>query len=88
MCPDRPGLPKMVQKSLKLNKNCIPKKENVSKKYGGDYANQIRILYGGSVKPENALELFQQPDIDGGLIGGASLIANDFTKIIKSASNI
>ncbi len=63
-------------------------RENVSKKYGSDYANQIRILYGGSVKPENALELFQQPDIDGGLIGGASLIANDFTKIIKSASNI
>ena len=63
-------------------------RENIANKYGSDYAKEIRILYGGSVKPENALELFQQPDIDGGLIGGASLIANDFTKIIKSASNI
>jgi len=63
-------------------------RENVSKKYGKDYAEKIRILYGGSVKPENALELFQQPDIDGGLIGGASLVANDFVEIIKSASSI
>jgi len=63
-------------------------RENIANKYGSDYAKEIRILYGGSVKPENALELFQQPDIDGGLIGGASLLADDFTKIIKSASNI
>ena len=57
-------------------------------KYGDPTSQEVPLLYGGSVKPENALELFQQPDIDGGLIGGASLIANDFTKIIKSASNI
>lgn len=63
-------------------------RESVSNKYGSDYAKKIRILYGGSVKPENALELFEQPDIDGGLIGGASLIAGDFTEIIKSASRI
>lgn len=61
-------------------------RESVSKKYGADYAKKIQILYGGSVKPENALELFQQPDIDGGLIGGASLVADDFIEIIKSAS--
>jgi len=41
----------------------------------------VRILYGGSVKPANAAELFEQPDIDGGLIGGASLIARDFVAI-------
>jgi triosephosphate isomerase len=44
-------------------------------------AAQVRILYGGSVKPGNAAELFGQPDIDGGLIGGASLVAKDFAAI-------
>ena len=47
-------------------------------------AAQIRIQYGGSVKPENALELMQQPDIDGGLIGGASLQTDSFLKIIDA----
>jgi triosephosphate isomerase (TIM) len=45
----------------------------------------VRILYGGSVKPDNAAELFTQPDIDGGLIGGASLKAEDFAAIISAA---
>ncbi len=53
-------------------------------KFGTDIANQIPVLYGGSVKPGNAKELFAQPDIDGGLIGGASLKANDFVDIINS----
>jgi triosephosphate isomerase len=44
-------------------------------------ARRIRVLYGGSVKPGNAAELFAQPDIDGGLIGGASLVASDFVAI-------
>lgn len=44
-------------------------------------ANSLRILYGGSVKPANAAELFSQPDVDGGLIGGASLVAADFLAI-------
>jgi triosephosphate isomerase len=48
-------------------------------------ADQIRILYGGSVKPGNAVELFSQPDIDGGLIGGASLAADDFLAICRAA---
>ena len=47
----------------------------------GSAADGVRILYGGSVKPANAAELFAQPDIDGGLIGGASLIAADFLAI-------
>ncbi len=48
-------------------------------------AQQLRILYGGSVKPGNAAELFAQPDIDGGLIGGASLVAADFAAICAAA---
>ncbi|HEU0201379.1 MAG TPA: triose-phosphate isomerase, partial [Burkholderiaceae bacterium] len=50
-------------------------------------AKAIRILYGGSVKPANAGELFAQRDIDGGLIGGASLVAKDFLAICAAASN-
>lgn len=50
----------------------------------GDGA-QVRILYGGSVKPDNARELFSQPNIDGGLVGGASLKAESFNKIIEAA---
>lgn len=53
-------------------------------KYGADIADQISILYGGSVKAVNAVELFSQPDIDGGLVGGASLIATEFTAIINA----
>jgi len=48
-------------------------------------ADAVRILYGGSVKPANAAELFGQPDIDGGLIGGASLVAEDFAAICAAA---
>ncbi len=51
---------------------------------GGDLANKIRIQYGGSMKPENAKELMGQPDIDGGLIGGAALKAESFAAIIKA----
>jgi len=54
----------------------------ISKKYGQQTASNISILYGGSVKPSNAKELFTQPDIDGGLVGGASLVANDFIAIL------
>jgi triosephosphate isomerase (TIM) len=48
-------------------------------------AARLRILYGGSVKPGNAAELFAQPDIDGGLIGGASLVVEDFVAICRAA---
>ena len=53
-------------------------------KYGKDLADEISILYGGSCKPSNAKELFACPDIDGGLIGGASLKADDFIAIAQS----
>jgi len=52
--------------------------------YGPDIAGQISILYGGSVKANNARELFGCPDVDGGLVGGASLVAADFVEIIKA----
>ena len=53
-------------------------------KYGQDIADQISILYGGSVKAANAKEIFSQPDVDGGLVGGASLIATEFAAIINA----
>ncbi len=53
-------------------------------RYGSDIANTISILYGGSVKANNAKELFSCPDVDGGLVGGASLVSADFTEIIRS----
>ena len=59
----------------------------ISEKYGDDIANFLRIQYGGSVKPENALDLFLQPHIDGGLIGGASLKVDAFVSIIQAAVN-
>ena len=52
--------------------------------YGQGLADSISILYGGSVKPANAEEIFSKPDVDGGLIGGASLKAKDFSDIVKS----
>lgn len=48
-------------------------------------AASVRLLYGGSMKPGNAVELLAQPDVDGGLIGGAALVAADFTAILKAA---
>ena len=53
--------------------------------YDDDVAQAVRIQYGGSVKPDNATELFEQDNIDGGLIGGASLVADDFAAIVKAA---
>lgn len=57
---------------------------HIASQYGGDIANEMSILYGGSCKPDNAKELFAKPDVDGGLIGGASLKARDFVDIAKS----
>ncbi len=52
--------------------------------YGDDVANDMTILYGGSVKPANAQEIFSKPDVDGGLIGGAALKADDFFAIVNA----
>ena len=57
----------------------------IASKYDQEVADGVSILYGGSVKPANASEIFSQADVDGGLIGGAALNADDFTAIIQSA---
>ena len=50
-----------------------------------DFADRVRIQYGGSMKPDNAAGLLGQPDVDGGLIGGAALKADSFLGIVKAA---
>jgi triosephosphate isomerase len=57
----------------------------ILRELGGAAGEQMRIQYGGSVKPENAAELMSQPDVDGALVGGASLKAKDFLAIVKGA---
>lgn len=59
-------------------------RKTIQSKYGNEVADAISILYGGSVKPSNAKEIFSKPDVDGGLIGGASLNAEDFFAIVNS----
>lgn len=56
-------------------------RQTIADKYGKEVAENVSILYGGSVKPENAKEIFSKPDVDGGLIGGAALKADDFAAI-------
>jgi len=59
-------------------------RSKIEAKYGMTIADDTTILYGGSCNPKNAAELFAQPDIDGGLIGGASLKSRDFADIVKT----
>jgi len=59
----------------------------IAAQYGQDAASYLTILYGGSCKPSNAAELFACPDVDGGLIGGASLKADEFLGIVSAMSN-
>ena len=59
-------------------------RKTLANKYGNDVANSVSILYGGSVKPANAKEIFGKPDVDGGLIGGAALKAEDFYAIVNA----
>ena len=59
-------------------------RETVRQRFGSNVAEEVSILYGGSVKPDNAKEIFSKPDVDGGLIGGAALKASDFAAIVNS----
>jgi triosephosphate isomerase (TIM) len=59
-------------------------RETVRKAFNSDIAEDLTILYGGSVKPDNAKEIFSKPDVDGGLIGGAALNAKDFISIVTA----
>ncbi len=56
----------------------------IARKYGEVVANNLSILYGGSVKASNAKDIFGKPDVDGGLVGGSSLLADEFVQIIKA----
>jgi triosephosphate isomerase len=56
---------------------------HVRDKVGGDVAEGLRVLYGGSVKPGNIAELMAQPEIDGGLVGGASLDPDEFARVVR-----
>ena len=66
---------------------CAFIRATLAKLYGQDVANAVTIQYGGSMNPKNASELVAQPDVDGGLIGGASLKAADFGVLLEAASN-
>ena len=59
-------------------------REQIKLQYDSELANQVSILYGGSVKPNNAKEIFSMTDVDGGLIGGASLNSEDFIAIVNA----
>ena len=60
-------------------------RETISQRYGGQVSDYTRILYGGSIKADNAATLFAQTDVDGGLVGGASLQASGFLSIVDAA---
>ena len=68
------------------NEVCYVIRETISELYGCKTGNAVTIQYGGSMNAKNADELVAQPDVDGGLIGGASLKAEDFSVIVKAAS--
>jgi triosephosphate isomerase len=75
------GLTATPEQAQEMHKHI---RELVKEKYGNDCAKKLPILYGGSCKPSNAAEIFSKPDVDGGLIGGASLKKEDFTGIIDA----
>ena len=66
---------------------CAFIRATLAKLYGQETADAVTIQYGGSMNPKNAAELVAQPDVDGGLIGGASLKAADFGVLLEAASN-
>jgi len=61
-------------------------REAIAELVGSDVSEAIRILYGGSVKPENISDLMREADVDGGLVGGASLDAETFSRIVRFAN--
>ena len=62
-------------------------RERLGKMWNKDFADRVRIQYGGSMKPDNAKGLMNQPDVDGGLLGGASLKAETFLAVANAARN-
>lgn len=74
--------------AAEANRVCGLIRQTVAKLLGQPFADGVRILYGGSVKPSNAKELFAQSDIDGGLVGGASLKPADFVALAQAAPQL
>jgi triosephosphate isomerase len=64
---------------------CKASRDILKDMFGEEVSSKVRILYGGSMNPSNVKELIAQEDIDGGLVGGASLKAQDFAELIKNA---
>jgi triosephosphate isomerase (TIM) len=75
----RTATPDQAQEAIALIRGLVEARS-------GEAATVVRILYGGSVKPDNAAELISQPDVDGALVGGASLDPGDFAAIVDAAS--
>jgi len=75
----RTATPEQAQEACAVVRSLVAERDAAA-------GESIRVLYGGSVKPDNAVELFEQPDIDGGLVGGASLDPNDFLAICRGIS--
>ncbi|MCH1625755.1 triose-phosphate isomerase [Fredinandcohnia quinoae] len=73
--------------SADANEVCAVIRNVVAEQFSSDVAEAVRIQYGGSVKPENIAEYMAQPDIDGALVGGASLDASSFLKLLEAGSN-
>ncbi len=73
--------------AAQANEVCACIRSTVAGLYGRAAADALTIQYGGSMNPKNAAELLAQPDVDGGLIGGASLRPADFAQIVKAAGN-
>ena len=73
----------MYGNPIKLAKALKWIRKEISAMYGNESANKVIIQYGGSIKPENAKELFEMSDIDGGLVGGASLKPDEFAQIVN-----
>jgi triosephosphate isomerase len=78
----RTATPQDAQETVKLVR------DTVAEMVGGSFAGELRILYGGSVKADNAADLMREPDIDGGLVGGASLDAPGFTWIVRRTAEV
>jgi triosephosphate isomerase len=70
--------------SAEADRVCGLARTEIGRLYGPDVAAAVRVQYGGSVKPANAHELLAMPNIDGALVGGASLVASDFTQIVEA----
>jgi triosephosphate isomerase len=67
---------------------CEALRARLAELHGGQVAAAVRVLYGGSMKPQNVAELMARPDVDGGLVGGASLTAEDFAAMVKFRKHI